>query len=414
MMTSYTREYNTFPSFGVEEASDFFKKRKQVIKQVIESNGKEYILGVDVGEYIQHLVEEYSLEPLTIDVASSAVQKPQITKDTKKDHWGDPHEVLVYNIEVRYNFTGDVELFRLRPGHRMLISKDINVNESESTVSYSIKMWQQDPAEFQRLKAEYERNGFGNHVNLNQEVDVYNRTLSSWVTTTFNDIKEGYKKENDFFAAISVKENPERAAVFSVPITRKKVFKKPQLPKDQEFSTSPTIPKHVYQSILKSIYSAGKAMEKKPSLYKNKDEEGLRDVFIFHLESHYDGLSTTAETFNRGGKTDILIKHVDGTNVFVAECKVWKGASEFLAGINQLFERYLTWRDSQAAVMFFVPNKNFSGVLQSAKVEIKKHPLFVKETGSNGESSFSYQFKLSEEDDRKVALEAIFFHFDKL
>ena len=48
-------------------------------------------------------------------------------------------------------------------------------------------------------------------------------------------------------------------------------------------------------------------MEKKPALYKGKDEEGLRDQFIFVLETRYLSTTATGETFNRSGKTDILL-----------------------------------------------------------------------------------------------------------
>jgi hypothetical protein len=41
------------------------------------------------------------------------------------------------------------------------------------------------------------------------------------------------------------------------------------------------------------------------------------------------------ETFNFEGKTDILIR-VEALNVFIAECKLWKGEKQFLATIDQL------------------------------------------------------------------------------
>ena len=63
-------------------------------------------------------------------------------------------------------------------------------------------------------------------------------------------------------------------------------------------------------------------MERKPSLYEGKDEEGLRDVFVAMLETRFEGITATGETFNHCGKTDILLKYAeDGTNLFIAECK---------------------------------------------------------------------------------------------
>lgn len=97
----------------------------------------------------------------------------------------------------------------------------------------------------------------------------------------------------------------------------------------------------MFNDVLKVIYDSGKSMERKPALYQDKDEEGLRDQFVFVLETRYESITASGETFNRSGKTDILLKHAqDGSNVFVAECKVWHGASEFLLAITQLFEKY--------------------------------------------------------------------------
>jgi len=58
----------------------------------------------------------------------------------------------------------------------------------------------------------------------------------------------------------------------------------------------------MYNDVLKVIYDSGKNMEKKTALYKGKDEEGLRDQFLFVLETRYEGTTATGETFNRSGK----------------------------------------------------------------------------------------------------------------
>lgn len=108
----------------------------------------------------------------------------------------------------------------------------------------------------------------------------------------------------------------------------------------------------MYDDVLTIIYQVGKSWEKKPSVYQGKDEESLRDLLLTFLETRYEGTTATGETFNKNGKTDILLKYVDGTNLFIGECKFWHGASEFSKAINQLFDRYLTWRDSKVALIF--------------------------------------------------------------
>ena len=73
----------------------------------------------------------------------------------------------------------------------------------------------------------------------------------------------------------------------------------------------------------------------------------MRDFLLMTLCTHYP--NTTGETFNKAGKTDILVRH-EGTNVFVGECKFWKGIKAFRDTIDQILG-YLTWRDSKAAII---------------------------------------------------------------
>lgn len=85
------------------------------------------------------------------------------------------------------------------------------------------------------------------------------------------------------------------------------------------------------------------------------------------LEPNFEG-SATGETFNKTGKTDILLRH-EGNQCVIAELKFWHGQKGFLDTITQLLG-YLTRRDSKAAVAMFVKNKNFSSVLEIAQLGI--------------------------------------------
>jgi hypothetical protein len=102
----------------------------------------------------------------------------------------------------------------------------------------------------------------------------------------------------------------------------------------------------------------------------------------------------------------------DGSNLFVAECKFWHGASEMLKAISQLLS-YLTWRDSKASLMLFVQNQGFTGVLNTISAEIVNHTQYKKSVGNRGESSFSFIFGLPQDPDKEVQLEVMAFHYDK-
>lgn len=171
----------------------------------------------------------------------------------------------------------------------------------------------------------------------------------------------------------------------------------------------------IYTKILSEINHLGVSMERKPSLYIGKSEEDLRDIFLTILEQRFNNISATGETFNHKGKTDILLKHAfNDCNVFIAECKIWHGKQHFMSAINQLFERYLTWRDTKTALIFFVPGKDFSKVISTVRENVKEHPYFHSYIGNRSSSSFSYIFKLPQDDTSRIALEIILFHFDQM
>ena len=155
------------------------------------------------------------------------------------------------------------------------------------------------------------------------------------------------------------------------------------------------------------INDVGKEFERLPSLYANKKEEHLRDHFLMMIEPHFDG-SATGETFNKTGKTDILLRY-EGTNVFIAECKFWKGKKALLDTISQLLG-YLTWRDSKAAVILFVRNRDFTTILETAKEEISKHSNYLEFLGIQDETWLNYHFHLNGDRNRLIDLAVMFFH----
>lgn len=402
-------------SFSEISSFNFTPQLIELIKKEIENNSKDYILGVDESEYTAYLINKYALEPLKIDYESEFIKEPIIKKEWLEDRfYREKYETEVYCFTVQYNFTGSAVLFKVQPSTWTMTSTEIYLNESNSTVSFEFKLYRKDAEEFKRTKEDYKKRAFTNLENTNQVAISWNNSLSSTINSLLQERKSKYLQENDFFAAINVKVDKNTNSVFTAPTVKKKVIPQPKLSKTKEFSSEPMMAKEMYDDILKVIYDLGKSMEKKPSTYKNKDEEGIRDQFLLLLETRYDSTTASGETFNRGGKTDIILKYApDSSNLFVAECKFWHGASEFHNAISQLFDRYLTWRDSKVALIFFVTNKDFSKVIETIQSETKNHPYYTKDNGKRGESSLSYIFHLPQDKNKEVFLEIIAFHYDK-
>jgi hypothetical protein len=170
-------------------------------------------------------------------------------------------------------------------------------------------------------------------------------------------------------------------------------------------------PEKIYDDVIETLTNYGKDLEQKHKIYKEQDEEGLRDHFLTNLTGRYERTTATGETFNSKGKTDILLKDDKGNNLFIAECKWWSGPSVLHSTINQLFDNYVTWRDTKLAIMFFVDNIGFTEVLNQIEAETKNHKYYIKFNGRNNKSNFSFTFRQKDDKKNEVKLEIMFFHY---
>ena len=109
--------------------------------------------------------------------------------------------------------------------------------------------------------------------------------------------------------------------------------KRPQA--HQAVDLEPALADEIYEHILGLIRSHGVSMEQNPRTYYALDEEDRRTTILALLNSHYEGRGA-AEAFNGQGKTDILIRY-EGKNIFIAECKFWRGEKDFVEAIDKLF-----------------------------------------------------------------------------
>lgn len=241
------------------------------------------------------------------------------------------------------------------------------------------------------------------------EVSAFNARLETEVAQTIKSRKDELLKKSNLLASLGVpiKRAGDVPTTFSVPAPKKKVIvAKPAAP-TSTFVSEPTLDDSNYQDILKIINDTGIEIERHPSIYEGKDEETLRDHFLMVLSPHFHSVS--GETFNKSGKTDILIRH-EGKNLFVAECGIWKGAKQFLGKIDQLLS-YLTWRDSKTALICFVRNKEFGNVVETIKKEIPSQTCFVKEHTPVGEAWLRYEFGLKDDPSRSVKIAVLCFHY---
>jgi hypothetical protein len=240
------------------------------------------------------------------------------------------------------------------------------------------------------------------------DIAHFNRGLRDQVLQRLEALKEIYLKDRGMIAALGVPVRPRAGAslTYAAPVVRKKLFVQKPVVAAGAFKPEPELSMELYEHILSVIGNMGQVMERSPNSFTTMDEENLRMHFLVQLNGHYEGLAA-GETFNYDGKTDILIRY-EGRNIFIAECKFWKGAEKFAETIDQLLS-YTPWRDTKTAILMFNRNKNLSSVLAQIPALLKSHPNFKRAVDYKSETGFRCVLHHRDDKGRELTLTVLFF-----
>ncbi|MCE7925921.1 MAG: hypothetical protein DYG98_22965 [Haliscomenobacteraceae bacterium CHB4] len=402
--------------FAHKQASQVFDGLINSITNEIKEKEDDYKLNIDENEWQEYFVEKFELTPLKIYPDKARVEFAGKEKRFV-EQYGRRFELEEFRFEIHVPFSGSSQLFMLQPSSFVMRTAEVYIENAvlEGNVIGYVTMQEQNKDLFEREKSSFISLIQLNVENVNRDVQSYNQRIIPHFNNVLSSERERIKKERSFFESINVSIDKSTEEIFKAPTIKRKRIPEPKIEPGsrRKYVSVPTFSDELYHDILKVIYDLFKNVEKKPSIYKSKGEEDLRDYLLPFIETRYVGTTATGETFNKVGKTDILLKYQDGSNLFVAECKIWKGKEVFHETINQLFDRYLTWRDSKVAIIMFVPNKDFSAVLDTIKESVKEHPYFFRENGQRGESSFSYIFNFPDDSQKLVYTEIMAFAFTK-
>jgi hypothetical protein len=190
-----------------------------------------------------------------------------------------------------------------------------------------------------------------------------------------------------------------------VPLAKKKKVRiNPPKPR---VTTYPKIDKKILSAIIDVLVRGGRTFEQAPETFLKLDEEDLRNILISFLNGNFE-LHAVAEAFNKLGKTDISLRY-SGDNLFIAECKFWRGLKLHSDTIDQLF-RYLTWRENIGVIITFVKEKGFTDIIRRAKQASSSHETFLD--GSMSDRSDSYfvsRHRFPEDEEKTVEIHHLLF-----
>ncbi len=398
--------------------SDLF--RKYHLSDVINNCRKSLLERIDkleitentiVPELAEKLKDEFTIYPIIIGQPEPS-QPRETTRQIRND-WGQMYNQNVVEITVTIPFEGDNNLFYCMPSQSTLVYLDKNVVIGKGNIKAIITL------------SQFDENAYFSEVNkiigtvsknlpiIHTEIKPWNDGIETLIKQSLENRKGVVSKKFDFMEKIGLKVNPKSTEYLVPPTVIKKTIPTPATETSKTVAKEkvPILQQEVYSDIREVLYNVGKAIERKPSIYKDKREEDLRDIFLLFLETRYEAATGVGEAFNRKGKTDILLKYSkDGTNIFVAECKFWKGQKKLIEGLDQLLG-YLTHRDSKTALIFFVDQKEMTNIVSTIKSEISKHKNHSRHIKDTYEHSISYEFTLPDDSSKKIQIEVMLFHF---
>ena len=343
-------------------------------------------------DILEQLRAKYSFDFPTLHPDDAYRDEADVKREVSNsyDYGFDAGARTIINKQVIFHvpFSGDKDIFNFGPSQRSIPGPEAEVRGNELLIRFII-----DGKTGEQIKSQY----LNTLSEINRHLDFIRRDLGNifaHIEPPCRAKTEARKAEilenRDILASIDIpmKRRADTPVTYRAPEVRRKItpVRAPVLTAEP-FKPEPALDEAEYKHILDILDNMTKTMELSPQAFVGIGEEALRFNFLVTLNSHYQG-TATGETFNYGGKTDILVKS-GGKNIFIAECKFWHGEKGFLETVDQLLS-YLSWRDTKTAAMIFNRNKNLSGVLETIKTAMEKHPHKKRGPDIEGPTRFRY------------------------
>jgi hypothetical protein len=402
--------------FAQGELSAALERQGAGLDKEIEKTPEEHLLQVDEDEWVAALVGRYAVEAPALRREDWWMEAPQEIRVDVSGDWNrailDPSRpafVPGHQVRVHIPFSGEKDVFRFRPSAWTTRFPIASLHDGElvQTIEYPADAPRDVRAEAERLLAEVDR-----YLEwARADIQTFNTSLEqrarSAIRRRLERVLHNYNRLAQTGIPMRRPEEAPKTYIADV-IVRRPSPARPPASSSQAIALEPALADATFEHILEVIRASAEAMERSPKTYTSMGEEDRRQVLLTALNSHYRG-QTTAEAFNVKSKTDILVRHPEGRNLFIGECKFWSGAKSFTDTINQLFG-YTAWRDTKLAIIMFVREKDLSTVVEKARAALEQHPQLVERREAATETELRATVSWSGDDRQHADLNIFFVH----
>ena len=383
------------------------------IVREVESAVEEHVLQADEALWAEALSERYAVEAPALKPETMWIDEPEpvqvdVSQDNKlfiRDRTR-PFLVPGHRTVLRIPFTGEKSVFLLRPSSASLNPRQAVVVDGELQLPLSYP--DNQPPNFQAI-ADDVIQSVEQHLGFaRSDIEYFNSGLLNLAQLAIRGRRERIEAHRAHLAASGMRIGPPRNPTMTYiadVIVRRPAPVLPSAGPGTPIELVPVLADEVYEQILTDIRRITLSMETNPGTYAEMGEEDRRNVILNALNPNYQG-TATAEGFNFGGKTDILIRH-EGRNLFIAECKIWSGAQGFTDTLDQLFG-YQGWRDTKLAVLMFVRARGVTTIVERGRAALAAHPQFVKPEKAASETELRATVSWNGDERRHASLNVFF------
>lgn len=362
------------------------------------------VLNTAEEDLIHYFVEKHTIQ-------SPVLRRADWVHDTKEAHttiddYGRTITVPVIRIEVEVPFEGERDLFRGTPATRTSAPPRAEIKSQSLLLTFNVR---QGVEEHVREKIDRELDEIDRYLTwVRSDVEGHNNSLRRVAEQAVRRRRERILATQGLGASLGIplRERADAPKTYAAPSIRKKVA--PTLPpaSSAPYVAEPAMTDEHYEHVLNVIQGMTQVMERSPSEFANMGEEALRQHYLVQLNGHFEG-QATGETFNASGKTDILLR-IEGKNVFIGECKFWKGQKVYSGTIDQLLG-YSSWRDTKTAILNFNRNRDTSKVLEEVKAATEAHPNYKRTVNWSHESGFRFVMHHPADANRELTMTVLVF-----
>jgi hypothetical protein len=402
--------------FSTYDLSQTLANTQQKMREEIERLDANRLLNTAPTDLAAYFGKKFSIEPIRLLRDQWYADHKEVQVDVRHDpmRWiqdtSRPVMIPGERTEVRVPFEGESELFYSQSNMMTSSPPRAEIEGNELVLRYESPF---DAPRDVRPLVDQALTEIETYINWQRPmIDGHNASLATLAGQAIDNRRSRLLEQSKRVEAlgIPVRRREDAPKTYAIPTVRRKAA--PTLPPatSAQFEPEPAWAIEHYEHALKIVQDMALVMERSPDAFKSMDEEALRQSFLMQLNGQFEG-KVTGETFNMSGKTDILLREGD-RNVFIAECKFWKGPKAFGEAIDQLLG-YATWRDGKTAILVFNRGTNTSTVLAGIDSTAKAHANFKRVVDWPHESGFRYVLHSKSDTNRELILTVLVFHVPK-